>query len=120
MQKQKLSEFVAQFLVEQGLQHVFMLTGGGAMHLNDSFGRHPGLEKVYNHHEQASAMAADSYARISKAIPIVNVTTGPGGINTLNGVFGAWVDSLPMLVVSGQVKFETTVESTQLPLRQSW
>ena len=64
MQKQKLSEFVAQFLVEQGLQHVFMLTGGGAMHLNDSFGRHPGLEKVYNHHEQASAMAADSYARI--------------------------------------------------------
>ncbi len=118
MQKQKLSEFVAQFLVEQGLQHVFMLTGGGAMHLNDSFGRHPGLEKVYNHHEQASAMAADSYARISKAIPIVNVTTGPGGINTLNGVFGAWVDSLPMLVVSGQVKFETTVESTQLPLRQ--
>lgn len=118
MQKQKLSEFVAQFLVEQGLQHVFMLTGGGAMHLNDAFGRHPGLEKVYNHHEQASAMAADSYARISKAIPIVNVTTGPGGLNTLNGVFGSWVDSLPMLVVSGQVKFETTVESTQLPLRQ--
>lgn len=118
MQKQKLSDFVAQFLVEQGLQHVFMLTGGGAMHLNDSLGRHPGLEKIYNHHEQASAMAADSYARIHSAIPIVNVTTGPGGINTLNGVFGAWVDSLPMLVVSGQVKFETTVESTQLPLRQ--
>lgn len=118
MQKQKLSDFVAQFLVEQGLQHVFMLTGGGAMHLNDSLGRHSGLEKIYNHHEQASAMAADSYARIRRAIPIVNVTTGPGGINTLNGVFGAWVDSLPMLVVSGQVKFETTVESTQLPLRQ--
>ncbi len=118
MQEQKLSEFVAQFLVEQGLRHVFMLTGGGAMHLNDAFGRHPSLEKVYNHHEQASAMAADSYARISPLIPIVNVTTGPGGINTLNGVFGSWVDSLPMLVVSGQVKFETTVESTQLPLRQ--
>lgn len=118
MQKQKLTDFVAQFLVEQGLQHVFMLTGGGAMHLNDSLGRHPGLEKIYNHHEQASAMAADSYARIKSAVPIVNVTTGPGGINTLNGVFGAWVDSLPMLVVSGQVKFETTVDSTELPLRQ--
>ncbi len=118
MQRIKLSDFVAQFLAEQGLRHVFMLTGGGAMHLNDSFGRHPGLEKVYNHHEQASAMAADSYARISPLIPIVNVTTGPGGINTLNGVFGAWVDSLPMMVVSGQVKFETTVESTHLPLRQ--
>lgn len=118
MQKQKLSDFVAQFLADQGLQHVFMLTGGGAMHLNDAFGRHPDLQKVYNHHEQASAMAADSYARISQAIPIVNVTTGPGGLNTLNGVFGAWVDSLPMLVVSGQVKFETTVESTTLALRQ--
>ncbi len=118
MQKQKVSDFIAAFLADQGLQHVFMLTGGGAMHLNDSFGRHPGLEKVYNHHEQASAMAADSYARISQAIPIVNVTTGPGGINTLNGVFGAWVDSLPMLIVSGQVKFETTVDSTHLSLRQ--
>ncbi|HVT63503.1 MAG TPA: thiamine pyrophosphate-binding protein, partial [Legionellaceae bacterium] len=118
MQKQKLSDFIAQFLVEQGLQHVFMLTGGGAMHLNDAFGRHPALEKIYNHHEQASAMAADSYARISDKIPIVNVTTGPGGINALNGVFGAWVDSLPMLVISGQVKYETTVDSTHLPLRQ--
>ncbi|MCR9191803.1 MAG: thiamine pyrophosphate-binding protein [Gammaproteobacteria bacterium] len=115
---QKLSEFVAQFLFEQGLRHVFMLTGGGAMHLNDAFGRHPELEKIYNHHEQASAMAADSYARISPFIPIVNVTTGPGGINTLNGVFGSWVDSLPMFVVSGQVKFETTVDSTDIPLRQ--
>lgn len=116
--KQKVSDFIAQFLVEQGLRHVFMLTGGGAMHLNDAFGKHADLEKIYNHHEQASAMAADSYARLTRQIPIVNVTTGPGGINTLNGVFGAWVDSLPMLIVSGQVKYETTVSSTSLPLRQ--
>ncbi len=114
----KVSDYIAQFLVESGLTHVFMLTGGGAMHLNDSLGKHPGLTKVYNHHEQACAMAADSYARIASDVPVVNVTTGPGGINTLNGVFGAWVDSLPMMVISGQVKFETTVESTSLPLRQ--
>jgi acetolactate synthase I/II/III large subunit len=118
MKKQKVSEFIAQFLVEKGLRHVFMLTGGGAMHLNDAFGKHTDLEKIYNHHEQASAMAAESYARLTRQTPIVNVTTGPGGINTLNGVFGAWVDSLPMLIVSGQVKYETTVSSTSLPLRQ--
>lgn len=118
MAQQKLSNFVAQFLAEQGLEHVFMLTGGGAMHLNDALGKNPQLNIIYNHHEQASAMAADSYARLTGKIPIVNVTTGPGGINTLNGVFGAWVDSLPMLIISGQVKYETTVASTALPLRQ--
>lgn len=116
--KQKVSEYIAEFLVKQGLEHVFLLTGGGAMHLNDALGKHPSLQKIYNHHEQASAMAAESYARLTRKIPIVNVTTGPGGINTLNGVFGAWVDSLPMLVISGQVKYETTISSTPLPLRQ--
>lgn len=115
---QKLSQFVVDFLYDAGLRHVFMLTGGGAMHLNDSFGRHEKLQKIFNHHEQASAMAAESYARLTREVPIVNVTTGPGGINTLNGVFGAWVDSLPMVVISGQVRFDTTVSSTDLPLRQ--
>ena len=118
MEKIKVSDFIAQYLVKYGLTHVFMLTGGGAMHLNDSLGKNRQLKKVYNHHEQASAMAAESFARITRNIPIVNVTTGPGGINTLNGVFGAWVDSIPMLVLSGQVKNETTVDSTSLPLRQ--
>ncbi len=115
---QKVSNYIAEFLHDAGLRHVFMLTGGGAMHLNDSFGNHTGLQKIYNHHEQASAMAAESYARLTRQIPIVNVTTGPGGINTLNGVFGAYVDSLPMLIVSGQVRFDTTIASTSLPLRQ--
>jgi acetolactate synthase-1/2/3 large subunit len=113
-----VSQYLANFLYDAGLRHVFMLTGGGSMHLNDAFGKHPGLQNIFNHHEQASAMAADSYARLSRQIPIVNVTTGPGGLNTLNGVFGAYVDSLPMFVVSGQVRFDTTVASTSLPLRQ--
>ena len=79
------------------------------MHLNDAFGRCPELQYVCCHHEQAASMAAEAYARISGELPVVNVTTGPGGINSLNGVFGAWVDSIPMLVVSGQVRRETTL-----------
>lgn len=114
----KCSDYIAKFLAEAGLKHVFLLSGGGAMHLNDSFGKEPSLEVVCNHHEQASAMAAESYARLSQQPAIVNVTTGPGGINTLNGVFGAYVDSIPMVVVSGQVRYDTTVPSTGLPMRQ--
>jgi acetolactate synthase-1/2/3 large subunit len=88
------------------------------MHLNDSFGKQPGLEVIYNHHEQASAMAAEAYARLTGRLALVCVTSGPGGINALNGVFGAWTDSIPMLVVSGQVRYDTTVRSAGLPLRQ--
>nr|MCR5626571.1 thiamine pyrophosphate-binding protein [Lachnospiraceae bacterium] len=73
---------------------------------------------IYNHHEQGSAIAAESYARLTGKVPVLCVTTGPGGINALTGVFGAWVDSIPMIVISGQVKRETCVYSTGLPLRQ--
>jgi acetolactate synthase-1/2/3 large subunit len=114
----KLSDYIANFVAECGIKHVFMVTGGGAMHLNDSLGKHKDLETIFNHHEQACAMAAESYARLSNRIPIVNVTTGPGGLNTLNGVFGAWTDSIPMVVISGQVRYDTTVEGVGLPLRQ--
>lgn len=111
----KLSQYVAEFFVEAGLKHVFMLTGGGSMHLNDAFGRQKGLDVICHHHEQASAMAAESYARLNRLPAIVNVTTGPGGINTLNGVFGAWTDSIPMIVISGQVRHDTTIAGCGLP-----
>ena len=114
----KVSDYIAQSLVEHGVKHVFMVTGGGAMHLNDSFGKNPYLEYVCFHHEQACAMAAESYARLTGRIAAVNVTTGPGGINALNGVFGSWTDSVPMIVISGQVRYDTTVHSTGLKLRQ--
>jgi acetolactate synthase-1/2/3 large subunit len=103
----KVSDYVAEFLVQHGVCQVFAVTGGGAMHLNDSLGNHPGLNVVYNHHEQACAMAAEGYARMTNGPAVVSVTTGPGGINALNGVFGAWTDSIPMLIISGQVKRET-------------
>jgi acetolactate synthase-1/2/3 large subunit len=114
----KLTDYIANFLVERGVEHVFMLTGGGAMHLNDSLAKHSDLSVIFNHHEQACAMAAESYARLSNKLALVNVTTGPGCFNTLNGVFGAWTDSIPMLIISGQVRYDTTLKAVGLPLRQ--
>lgn len=114
----KVSDLVAKILFKHGIRHVFMVTGGGAMHLNDSLGKHEGLEFICCHHEQACAMAAESYARLTGRIAAVNVTTGPGGINALNGVFGAYTDSIPMIIISGQVRYDTTVQSTGLNLRQ--
>ncbi len=114
----RVADYIAQRLAAAGIRHVFLVTGGGAMHLNDAFGRADGIDYVACHHEQSAAMAAESYFRMTRRLAAVNVTTGPGGTNALTGVWGAWVDSLAMIVVSGQVKFETVVRSTRLPLRQ--
>jgi acetolactate synthase-1/2/3 large subunit len=114
----KLSDYVANKVVALGVRHVFMVTGGGSMHLNHSLGMHPELECIFNHHEQACTMAAEAYCRCSNTLPLVNVTTGPGGTNAITGVYGAWTDSIGMVVISGQVKYETTVRSTGLALRQ--
>ena len=115
----KLSDYVMRTLADWGVRHVFLVTGGGAMHLNDSTGKEKRLRYVCTHHEQAAAMAAEAYARVTGDIGVVSVTTGPGSINALNGVFGAWTDSIPMLVISGQVKRETCLASYQLSgLRQ--
>jgi len=114
----RLADYVMEFLADRGVTHAFLVTGGGAMHLNDAVGRETRFTWVCNHHEQACAMAAESYARLSNRMALVNVTTGPGGINALNGVYGAFVDSIPMFVVSGQVKRETIAGNTGLKLRQ--
>jgi acetolactate synthase-1/2/3 large subunit len=100
----KLSDYVADFVARQGVRHVFLLPGGGAMHLNESFGSHPGLEFICNLHEQACAIAADAYGQFTNNLGVVQVTTGPGGTNALTGVAAAYLDSTPMLVISGQVK----------------
>jgi acetolactate synthase-1/2/3 large subunit len=106
----KLSDYVLKRLKGWGGRHIFLVTGGGAMHLNDSVGT-SGIAYVCTHHEQAAAMAAEGYARITNTPGLLNVTTGPGSINALNGVFGAWTDSIPMLIVSGQVKRETCMRT---------
>lgn len=116
--KMKLAKYIAEFMVSNGIKDVFTVTGGGAMHLNDAFGHQEGLHSTYNHHEQACAIAAEGYARINNEIALVCVTSGPGGTNAITGVLGGWLDSIPMFIISGQVKRETTLWSTDLPLRQ--
>ena len=113
----KVSDYIAQFLVDHGIDTVFTVVGGGAMHMNDSFGHHPKLHCIYQHHEQACSMAAEGYAKASGRIAAVCVTSGPGAVNTLNGVVGAFQDSVPMIVFSGQVKSSLTVRNSGLPLR---
>jgi acetolactate synthase-1/2/3 large subunit len=100
----KLSDYVMQFVARQGVKHVFMLSGGGVMHLDDSLGRCQDLKYVCNLHEQACAIAAEGYARVTNHLGAALVTTGPGGTNTITGVAGAWLDSTPVLFMSGQVK----------------
>jgi acetolactate synthase-1/2/3 large subunit len=100
----KLSDYVVRFIAEQGVKHVFLVTGGGAMHLNQSLGAEPSIEPVCNSHEQASAMCAEAYAKVTNHLGVCMVTTGPGGTNAVTGVAGAWLDSTPTLFVSGQVK----------------
>lgn len=115
--KQRVSDYIADFLAEKKATQIFTVVGGGAMFLNDSFGHHPELCCLYNHHEQACAMAAEAYARVNNEMAVVCVTSGPGAINALNGVAGAYMDSIPMLVLSGQTKSTLTVKASGLKLR---
>ncbi len=115
----KVAHIIADFLVSKGVKHMFTVTGGGAMHLNDAFGHNENLTCIYNHHEQACSIAAEGYARLTGKIAGCCVTSGPGGTNAITGVMGGYLDSIPMFVVSGQVKRETTVWSVpELGLRQ--
>ena len=115
----RVSDYISKTLVEFGVRHVFMLTGGGSMFLNYALGNSSPIQPIFNHHEQACAMAAEGYARITGKPGVINVTTGPGGINALNGVYGAFTDSIPMLILSGQVKRETYIRNHDVPgLRQ--
>jgi len=107
----RVADYVFDYLADTGAQHVFLMTGGHAMFLNDALVHCSRIQYVCCHHEQACAMAAESYARLAHKPGIVSVTAGPGGINTLNGVFGAYTDSIPMIIVSGQSKRETLVST---------
>src|SRR3990167_609090 len=103
----KLSDYVMKFVSKIGVKHVFLISGGGNIHLVDSLGKNKSLKYVCNHHEQAAATAAEAYARITNNIGVCLVTTGPGGTNAITGMLGAWLDSIPMIVISGQVRRDT-------------
>lgn len=115
--KKRVADIIMEVLVEKGITDCFGVVGGGAMHLDNALALNNNINKYFNHHEQASAMAAEAYARISGKMAAVCVTSGPGATNTLTGVMGCWQDSLPMLVLSGQVRYEISVSKSGLPLR---
>lgn len=116
--RKRVADIVVDTLIENGVTHSFSVVGGGAMHLNNAFALKQNVIKtLYNHHEQASAMAAEAYARLTGNIAAVCVTSGPGGLNTLNGVQSAWVDSLPMIVIAGHPRYDTTVNASGLDVR---
>ncbi len=115
--RMKVSNYISQKLVDSGITQVFTVTGGGAMHLNDALGHQEGMHCLYNHHEQACAIAAESYARIKDRIAAVCVTTGPGGTNAITGVLGGFLDSIPMLILSGQVRYDTTARWSGVGIR---
>jgi acetolactate synthase I/II/III large subunit len=105
----KLSDYVVSFLINQGINDVFLVPGGGNMHLIDSIGRSEKIRYICNHHEQASSMAAEGYSRLKNNIGVAFVTSGPGGTNAITGVAGSWLDSIPILIISGQVKLPDTI-----------
>jgi acetolactate synthase-1/2/3 large subunit len=112
----RVADYIADFIAGLGVEHVFLLPGGGAMHLNDAVGKHERLEVVACHHEQAAAIAAEAYCRINENLGVAMVTTGPGATNAVTAVAGAWIESVPLLVVSGQVKRADLLRGA--PLRQ--
>lgn len=115
--KKRVADIIIEELIHNHVTDCFAVVGGGAMHLDNALAVHEDMHKFFNHHEQACAIAAEAYARISGRMACVCVTSGPGALNTLNGVAGAWEDSLPMIILSGQVRYETSVEKSGLPLR---
>ena len=111
--KKKISDIVVDFMVKKGLTQVFAVAGGGAMHLNDSFANNSRINITYMHHEQSAAMAADAYFRETNKPAIIHTTSGPGSTNALTGVVGAWIDSIPTIIISGQVQTHQQINKTK-------
>ena len=116
--KKRVADIIMDTLVKNGITDAFCVVGGGAMFLDNAAGINPDMHIVFNNHEQACAMACEGYARTKDKMALCLVTSGPGGTNTLTGVMGAYQDSIPMIVISGQVRYATTVEQSGLNLRR--
>jgi acetolactate synthase-1/2/3 large subunit len=104
VRKIRVADYIANFISEKGVKDFFLLPGGGAMYLVDALGNHRDLNYIACHHEQTCSIAAESYARVTENFGVALVTTGPGATNAITGVVGAWIESVPMMVFSGQVK----------------
>lgn len=106
----QLSDYVTRFLVKRGISDIFLVSGGGIMFLVDAVGRQEGLRYIANHHEQACAIAAEAHARLTRRPSAILVTTGPGAANALSGLIGSWFDSVPVFVISGQVRRQVMMD----------
>ena len=115
--KKRVADILLEVLIDSGINDCFAVVGGGAMHIDNALAIHPKMNKVFCHHEQACAMAAEGYAKACGKMALVSVTSGPGALNTLNGVQGAYVDNVPMMVIAGHPRWDTTVNVTGLKLR---
>lgn len=115
--KKRVADILIDLLVKKGITDCFAVVGGGAMHLDNALALNKDMNKWFHHHEQACSMAAEAYARVSGRMAAVCVTSGPGATNAITGVMGAWQDSIPLIVISGQVRYETSVAKTGLNLR---
>lgn len=110
----RVADYIAEHLEKIGVTHIFMLSGGGMMHLQDALSRRTALKYVCCHHEQSAAFAAESYARKKQSLGVCFATSGPGGLNTVTGIAQAWVDSTPVLFITGQAKTSDTIQGTKL------
>ncbi len=110
----KISDYVIDYLISLGIKNIFLISGGGCIHLIDSIGKNKKIKFICNHHEQSSSIAAEAYSRVTEKISACLVTTGPGSTNTLTGLIGAWLDSIPVIFISGQVKRETIADYSKL------
>ena len=113
----RLSDYIAQYFAKKNINQVFSVVGGGAMYLNDSFGSNKDINVLYNHHEQAASIAAESYARLINKPALVCVTSGPGGTNALTGCLCAYMGSVPMIIISGQVRMPFTTRLSDQEIR---
>ena len=115
--KKRVADIVVDTLLELGIDETFCVVGGGAMHLNNAFEVNKDMHVTFCHHEQACAFAAEGFAKYSGKMACVSVTAGPGGVNALNGVYSAYVDYTPMIVIAGYPRYETATPITGLNLR---
>jgi len=114
----RIADYIIKHLANIGVKHIFTVVGGGSMYLNDALKKEKRITPIFCHHEQACAFAAEGYARVNNQLAVVLVTSGPGGINCLTGVAGQWTDSVPVLYISGQVKYETTLHAGEYDMRE--
>ena len=114
----RVSDYVVEYLSNLGVKNIFTVSGGGSIHLCDALHKNNKIRYISCHHEQAVAFAAEGYSRYSNSIGSAIVTTGPGGTNTITGVASCWIDSIPVIFISGQVFLKS--DDSKYQIKTTW